>query len=201
MRPVLLLPTTGDAWPESARYAALMHELAHIERRDAASTLIARLACALYWFNPLVWVAAERIRSLQKRACDDAVLRAGAMPSDYAQFLLNVAAHASGVTRLSRATIGMTHGSSLHARIVAILDPQATRSPPQRVRLVATCASLFVLTILLATASVAIEPPPLPPIPSAPQLPEVPELPRIPELPVPPMLPVPPVSPAPVTSP
>jgi beta-lactamase regulating signal transducer with metallopeptidase domain len=192
VRPVLLLPTKGDAWPESARYAALMHELAHIERRDAASTLVARLACALYWFNPLVWLAAERIRSLQERACDDAVLRAGAMPSDYAQCLLDVAAHASGASRLARATIGMTHGSSLRARIVAILDPQATRSPPQRVRLVATCASLFVLTILLATASIAIEPPPLPPLPSIPQVPEVP---------VPPTLPVPPVPPVPVASP
>jgi len=207
MQPVLLLPTTGDAWPESARYAALMHELAHIERRDAASTIVARLACALYWFNPLVWLAAERIRSLQERACDDAVLRAGAMPSDYAQFLLDVAADASGVTRLSRATIGMTHGSSLRARIVAILDPQASRSPPQRARLVATCASLLVLTILLATASVAIEPPPLPPIPSTAQVPEVPELPRIPklpripDLPVPPVVPEPPVPPVPVTSP
>ena len=68
MRPVLLLPTAGNAWPESARYAALMHELAHIQRRDALSTLLSRLACALHWYNPLVWLAAERVRSLQERA-------------------------------------------------------------------------------------------------------------------------------------
>lgn len=74
LRPVLLLPAAGDAWPESARRSALLHELAHVQRRDALSTLISRLACAIHWYNPLVWFAAEQMRSLQERACDDAVL-------------------------------------------------------------------------------------------------------------------------------
>ena len=191
MRPVLLLPTSGDAWPESARRAALLHELGHIERRDALSILVARLACALYWYNPLVWIAAERIRSLQERACDDAVLRAGATPSDYAQFLLDVAADTSGATRLARASIGMTYGSSLRARIVAILDPQATRSRPRRIRVVAMCASLFVFTILLATITVAVEPPPA----QTPALPETPVTPSTPITPIPPVPPIPPVDP------
>jgi beta-lactamase regulating signal transducer with metallopeptidase domain len=193
LRPVLLLPTIGDAWPESARHAALMHELAHIERRDALSNLVARLACALYWYNPLVWLAAAQIRALQERACDEAVLRGGAMPSDYAQFLLDVAARASGMSRLTRASIGMTHGSSLRARIVAILDPQATPLRPQRTRMVAACTSLFVLTMLLATITVAVEPitpvPPIPPIP--------PVQPITPITPTKPLTPIPPVDPTP----
>jgi beta-lactamase regulating signal transducer with metallopeptidase domain len=180
-----------------------MHELAHIQRRDALSTLVSRLACVLHWYNPLVWLAAARVRSLQERACDDAVLRAGAMPSDYAQFLLDVAARTSGMTPPARIAIGMAHGSSLRARIVAILDPQATRSQPQRTPLVVACASLFALTILLATASVAIEPPPLPetrPFPKISPLSEIPALPTPPVLPtqaVPPVPPVPPVLPVP----
>ena len=188
LRPVLLLPTAGDTWPESARHAALMHELAHIQRRDAITTLIARLACVMHWYNPLVWFAAKRVRNLQERACDDAVLLTGAMPSDYAQFLLDVAAHMSGTTRPARLSIGMTHGSSLRARIVAILDPQVTRARPQRVRLVATCASLVVVTLLLATASVAVEPPPT-------ELLRLRSTPQLPRLPVLPTLPVPPISP------
>lgn len=217
LRPVLLLPTCGDAWSESSRHAALMHELAHIERRDALSNLIARLACALYWYNPLVWIAAHRIRSLQERACDDVVLRAGATPSDYAQLLLDVAARTSGMTLLSRASIGMTHGSSLRARVVAILDPQATRSRPRRIRVVAACTSLFVFTILLATISVAVEPPPPPPpasaaspaspeadehkLPETPAIPTIPVLEKLPVLPVPPVPPVLPKTPVPPTPP
>jgi beta-lactamase regulating signal transducer with metallopeptidase domain len=203
MRPVLLLPTSGDTWSESSRRAALLHELAHVERRDALSTLVARLACALYWYNPLVWIAAGRIRSLQERACDDAVLRAGATPSDYAQFLLDVAAHTNGVTSLTRAAIGMTHGSSLRARIVAILDPQATRSRPRRIRVVAACASLFVFTMLLATITVAVEPPPAPapPLAETPALPETPTLPELPELPTLPVTATTPITPIPPVPP
>lgn len=202
LRPVLLLPTAGDAWPESARRSALLHELAHVQRRDALSTLISRLACAIHWYNPLVWFAAGRIRALQERACDDAVLSAGAMPSEYAQFLLNVAAHVNGLSRPARAAIGMAHCSSLRTRIVAILDPAAMRSQPRRLRVVAACTSLFAITVLLATASVAVEaPPPAPrptttltqPIPPVAPTPPVPLVRPVPPTPL--VLPVPPIPP------
>lgn len=207
LRPVLLLPTAGDAWPESARRSALLHELAHVQRRDALSTLIARLACAIHWYNPLVWLAAERVRSLQERACDDAVLSAGAMPSEYAQFLLDVAAHVSGLSRPARAAIGMAHCSSLRSRIVAILDPAATRSQPQRLRVLTACGSLFAFTVLLATASVAVEdPPPPPPTPTAqtpsvsppkpiPPVPAIPAIPAIQAVPATPAIPAVPAVP------
>jgi beta-lactamase regulating signal transducer with metallopeptidase domain len=193
LRPILLLPSAGNAWPESARYAALVHELAHIQRRDALSTLISRLACVLHWYNPLVWLAAKYVRTLQERACDDAVLRAGATPSDYAQFLLDVAADTSGMPRPARMAIGMAHGPSLRARIVAILDPRASRSPPQRAHLIAACMSLLVVTTLLATTSVAVEPPPLPTIAPLPEIPRLAEVHALAELPAKPTLPVPPV--------
>lgn len=195
LRPVLLLPTAGDAWPESARRSALLHELAHVQRRDALSTLISRLACAVHWYNPLVWFAAERIRGLQERACDDVVLSAGAMPSEYAQFLLDVATHVSGLSRPARAAIGMAHCSSLRTRIVAILDPGATRSRPQRLRVVAACASLFAFTVFLATASVAVEDPPPPPPPTTPSPPTTEPSPTATPAPTMPTLPTPPVAP------
>ena len=188
IRPILLLPSTGDAWPESARRSALLHELAHVRRLDALSALISRFACALHWYNPLVWMAAAQVRNLQERACDDAVLRAGAMPSEYAQFLLDIAARMSGMSRPTRLAIGMTH-SSLRSRIVAILDPAAARSQPRRARVITACASLFACTLLLATASVAVEPPPDPPPPPLAELAEVPELPELPQLPQLPQLP------------
>ncbi|HET9447256.1 MAG TPA: M56 family metallopeptidase, partial [Steroidobacteraceae bacterium] len=200
-RPILLLPSAGNAWPEAARYAALVHELAHIQRRDALSALISRLACVLHWYNPLVWLAARHVRNLQERACDDAVLCAGAMPSDYAQFLLDVAADTSGMPRPASMAIGMAHGSSFRARIVAILDPRASRSPPQRAHLIAASASLFVITILLAATSVAVEPPPLPKIPLLPEIAPLPKLPATsveptaPATPARSVAPVPPVVP------
>jgi beta-lactamase regulating signal transducer with metallopeptidase domain len=183
--PVLLLPTAGDAWSESARHSALLHELAHVQRCDALSSLIARLACVLHWYNPLVWLAAARARNLQERACDDAVLRAGATPSDYAQFLLDVAARMSGMNRPGSTAIGMTH-ASLRGRIVAILDPLATRTRPGSSRVLASCGTLLAIALLLGMASLETVPRPR-------VVPELPPLPILPTLPIPPVAVVPPV--------
>jgi beta-lactamase regulating signal transducer with metallopeptidase domain len=225
--PVLLLPAAGDGWPESVRRQALLHELTHVQRLDALGALISRIACALHWYNPLVWFAATRARHLQEQACDDAVLRAGEVPSEYAQFLVDIAAGASSLRRPSPIALGVAHHSSLHERIVAILDKRRTRSEPPTSAVVFTCLSLLGFMLLVATTAVATkgdapsagnaadtsEHPPrshmvqsvsraLPEVPTLPELPALPpaapDLPQRPDLPEPP---VPPVPPTPPTSP
>src|SRR6185436_15980489 len=59
-RPVLLLPMDTAEWPLDVRRAVVLHELAHVVRRDALSQLVGQIACALYWFVPLAWYGARR---------------------------------------------------------------------------------------------------------------------------------------------
>ncbi|MBA3969235.1 MAG: M56 family metallopeptidase, partial [Gemmatimonadetes bacterium] len=54
-QPVILLPADADAWPDERRRVVLLHELAHVARRDCLTQGFAGLACALYWFHPGVW--------------------------------------------------------------------------------------------------------------------------------------------------
>ncbi len=120
-RPVLLLPASGDAWSESERRLAVMHELAHIQRNDYLAASLVRLACAIHWYNPLVWLAARESRKLQEQACDDAVLRSGATASDYASFLRRAAESAQGGSQSLAAAMGVVGRSELRA--TRRLDP------------------------------------------------------------------------------
>ena len=88
--PTIVLPAECDNWTADRRLAVLLHELAHVRRHDLVGHTLGRLACALYWFHPLVWTAAKQLRSESERACDDLALACGARPSDYAEHLLDI---------------------------------------------------------------------------------------------------------------
>jgi bla regulator protein blaR1 len=85
---VILLPEDALDWPAEHRRVVLRHELAHIARKDALAQLVAGVACGVYWFHPLVWIAARRLRAECERACDDRVLSSGTPAADYAAHLL-----------------------------------------------------------------------------------------------------------------
>ena len=77
LRPLILLPQAARDWDESRLWAVLLHESAHVRRRDCMAKYLAQAARALYWWNPLAWMLATRLNHEQELACDDAVLAAG----------------------------------------------------------------------------------------------------------------------------
>lgn len=74
-RPMLLLPRglTAEFTREELRHV-LLHEMAHVKRRDAAMTWIVAALQALHWFNPLLGLAFARMRVDRELACDAMVL-------------------------------------------------------------------------------------------------------------------------------
>jgi len=131
-RPVVLLPRQWLTWSEAQRRTVLLHELAHVRRGDCRSQTLATLACVLYWFHPLVWLAARRMVRERERACDDLVLAAGTKPSQYAQQLLDIAATLGRRGRPAFAEVPMARSSQLADRLLEILDPRSRPRPPRR---------------------------------------------------------------------
>jgi beta-lactamase regulating signal transducer with metallopeptidase domain len=127
LSPVLLLPAGTEGWPEWKCRNILFHELAHIERRDCLTQVIAQLACAVYWFNPLVWTAAHRMRVERELACDDRVIGAGSRPAEYAGHLLDVARSLRPARATAHAAIAMARPSQLAGRLTAVLDRERNR--------------------------------------------------------------------------
>jgi HEAT repeat protein len=119
-RPTILLPRLAAEWDAERRRAVLLHELAHVRRRDCRVQLLAQAVCALYWFNPLVWIAVGQLRLERERACDDEVLQHGAVPSSYAAHLLEIARALRPSVRPS-AALAMARHSEIEGRLLAVL--------------------------------------------------------------------------------
>jgi HEAT repeat protein/beta-lactamase regulating signal transducer with metallopeptidase domain len=144
LRPTIVLPPHATAWSEERRLTVLVHELAHVRRNDVATCLVARIACALHWLNPLVWRAARKLRDECERACDDLVLRAGMTASTYADDLLDIVRNA-GISRSPAVALPMAQRSDFEGRLLAILEPARRRAP-------STVRSLAMATVVLAIA-------------------------------------------------
>ena len=151
LRPTIVLPAECDGWTQDRRRAVLLHELAHVRRRDLVGHTVGRFACALYWFHPLVWTAAKRLRSESERACDDLALNCGARASDYAEHLLDIVTgvrhHATPAVALA-----MARRKEFEGRMLAILDPELRRSAPSRKQTVSLVGGLAVLSLVLGAA-------------------------------------------------
>jgi HEAT repeat protein/beta-lactamase regulating signal transducer with metallopeptidase domain len=153
--PVIVLPASADEWSQQRREAVLMHEFAHISRGDLAMNAMTHVARALYWFHPLVWLAAYRVRVEGERACDDAVLRAGALPSDYAEHLLSIVRQVGNT--VPNVALAMARRSDFEGRLLAILEPGVPRGKLTRLR-AAGLAALFLATVMPLAAMAPASP-------------------------------------------
>jgi bla regulator protein BlaR1 len=126
LRPVIILPVAVHEWPAPALERALVHELAHARRGDWWTHAMARLACAIYWFHPLVWSVSRRLALEAERACDDEVLARGEEAS-YADQLVALARSMN--ERATSPLLGMANRSDLSTRVAAALDPSLRRGP------------------------------------------------------------------------
>ncbi|MEP6670695.1 MAG: M56 family metallopeptidase [Chthoniobacter sp.] len=157
-RPIVLLPVVAEnEWPEARLLAALRHEFAHVARRDYLARWMALLTCAIYWPNPLVWIAARRLRMAQEQACDDLVLRAGTPPADYAALLVEAARASLGAPLGLRAAVAMARPSTLEGRVLAIVDETRNRRPAGRALSLAGALTMAVVIGASALAQIAPE--------------------------------------------
>jgi beta-lactamase regulating signal transducer with metallopeptidase domain len=150
-RPTILIPAIADTWSEDRRRAVLLHELAHIERRDCLTQLLAEVACAAYWMHPAVWLVAQRLRVERELACDDRVLAVGTAARDYATHLLELA-YSLGGYRSPALVVSMARPRQLEGRMLAVLDAARNRVTPPRLARVAGLIATAALVVPLAAA-------------------------------------------------
>ncbi|MGH7595421.1 MAG: M56 family metallopeptidase [bacterium] len=153
LNPAVLLPHDADEWPEERRRVVLMHELAHVKRGDLFAQIVAQITCALYWFNPLAWMAARRLRVEREQACDDAVLNAGTKASEYANHILEILRSLRPAKCSPSAAVAMAQCSQIEGRLRAILNPNLRRGAMKPIGEVLMGAAVACVVLPLAAIS------------------------------------------------
>jgi len=121
VRPVVVVPRQAATWTDERWHAVLLHEVIHVMRLDWPVRMVARIARAVYWFNPLAWWAVSRLDLEQELACDEEVLALGNRASHYACHLLAIARSAVRTTALAVSGLEMARRSQLEERIMTML--------------------------------------------------------------------------------
>lgn len=159
VHPAIVLPAGAGEWDERRRRAVLFHELAHLSRYDLIGNALGQLACAVYWFHPLVWMAARKLRVESERAADDLVLGVGTRASEYADHLLQIVCRAAR-SRTPAIALPMAQRHEFEGRMLAILEREARRDPASsRHALVLGALALSLVIPLAALAPARVEAP------------------------------------------
>jgi len=87
----ILLPSEAGKWDADVLRSVVLHEHCHLLRRDPLIEVLCAVASSIYWFHPLMWLAARQMRREREHACDDRVLELGVNPVDYAQHMIQIA--------------------------------------------------------------------------------------------------------------
>ena len=158
-RPVVLLPTQAHGWSRERLQVALSHELAHIRRGDWPLQVAADVVCALFWFNPLCWLLAARLRREAEFACDDAVLDTGDEAPAYASHLLDIARACCAPAAAHLPATPVARPSTLEGRITAMLDTHRNRQTLSRPALAGVVLTLIAIAVPSASFTLSAQAP------------------------------------------
>lgn len=155
LRPVVLVPEQWPQWPAAKQAVVLAHEQAHIRRRDPLVQWLALLNRAVFWFHPLSWWLARKLSALAEEVCDEAALRNGHAPVEYAEFLVELAQSIQHTGRRIRLGSAAIDGHSLSHRIERILNPAASSvvSRPRAIAAGVLCFSILSLCLACRPAA------------------------------------------------
>lgn len=173
VRPTLVMP--AELWADldgRSRMAVIVHELAHLKRRDHWTCWVESAVCLVYWWHPVAWWARRRLREEADLSCDAWVT--ALLPRcrrAYAEALLATNRFVSEAgARAPASALGMASpGARRFARRLTMVMTHRIRPRMSRVRSVGVGS--IALGVLLVMPGLAGQPESVPAVPVAPSQP------------------------------
>jgi beta-lactamase regulating signal transducer with metallopeptidase domain len=155
LNPVILLPRqVPELLDDQQLLSVLIHESAHIIRRDGIAGLYQRTLAALFWFHPLIHLVNHLLDRAREEVCDNHVLLATA-PPEYSRTLVLIAEKLSPFSGGWHSPTLIRPATSLERRISGLLNSRrctVTRMTSWKAVVIAAgfVAGAFVLSSLAA---------------------------------------------------
>ena len=138
--PVIIVGNNTNLSMEQ-QHMILLHEYVHYAHGDHIWSMIRNLCVALYWYNPLVWMAASVSRKDSELACDEGTIRrlGKSKRTTYGQTLLEVAAKASKKNDITSAVfLNSTTAARGKKEMKKRIEVIAKRKKTNRIALIVT---------------------------------------------------------------
>ena len=127
MRPAVVFPRWAFEEMSAAELnQILLHELAHLERRDDWTNLAQKIVKAVFFFHPAVWWIERQISLEREMACDDVVLEKIESPRSYAECLAHLAEKSFVQRSIAMAQAALGHIRQTTQRVARILEAKGS---------------------------------------------------------------------------
>ncbi len=150
-RPAIVFPAWLLPQLSAAEIAVvLLHEHAHLCRRDQWTNLAQKFARALFFFHPAVWWIENHLTLEREMACDDIVLAQSQSPKAYASFLVSFAEKLQNAPALELAQALVSRMHQMSMRVAQILDGTRSRRTGMWAPVLGVNAALLALVVAAA---------------------------------------------------
>ena len=151
LRPVVVLPLHGsEPLDDDELESLLAHECAHVARRDNFIALIEALLRAVFWFNPLLWLAHRRLIVEREKACDEIVADTADRAGTYAAAIEKMC---DAIINRPVAGVACMAGSNLKERLEHIMSYSSLRTKAISHALAVAFAAILILASTAASAA------------------------------------------------
>jgi beta-lactamase regulating signal transducer with metallopeptidase domain len=151
--PVVLLPEGFAGHPQDEVRAALLHELAHVKRRDYLTNGVCQLVALPVNWHPVAHVVQQRIRRTREMACDEMAAREMQSELGYARCLVTMArGMLSGGLAEQPEFVGLFSNNVLEERVMRLMETKTVLSARAKLVRWTTGATAMAAATLLATS-------------------------------------------------
>ena len=158
-RPMILLPAVLLAgWSPEELELILLHELAHVRRLDNLVNLFQRIAEAVLFFHPAVWIVSRWVRLEREQCCDEIVLRHRDTPQKYAETLAALAV--PGISPVHAAAAMANHQLVARIRNILNVEDRTMRFSARNLLVAAGSVALLAGLLFIAGPLAADDQPP-----------------------------------------